>query len=124
MRKRLCFSAILFVMGGVYTTAMASDISVGVVGGLNMPIAQDDAGTGSLFGAKLRIAANSFLAVEPVLTFYGLPAPSSRALFVLEGSSNLTLPADLVARLDEITLPVKKALGPNTDMWFTDSRMR
>ena len=99
MRKWLCFSAILFVMGGIYTVAMASDISVGVIGGLNIPIAQDDAGNGSLFGAKLRIAAISFLAVEPVLTFMqqgDAAAEIGDEEFELDGGKSTALGVNLI----------------------------
>jgi aryl-alcohol dehydrogenase-like predicted oxidoreductase len=36
----------------------------------------------------------------------------------------LELPADLLARLDEATRPLKEALGPNPDMWQGESRIR
>jgi hypothetical protein len=49
---------------------MAGPIGVGVYGGLNMPLAQDDAGSGFLYGAKLRITASSFLALEPTLAYF------------------------------------------------------
>ena len=36
----------------------------------------------------------------------------------------LKLPADLVAKLDEATRPLKDRLGPNCDMWQSTSRVR
>jgi hypothetical protein len=50
--------------------AMAGPIGIGVGGGLNLPIAQDDAGSGFLYGARLRIALASFVAVEPSLSYF------------------------------------------------------
>ncbi len=39
-------------------------------------------------------------------------------------AGDVRLPADVAAKLDEITTPLKEKLGPNTDMWQSESRMR
>ncbi len=39
-------------------------------------------------------------------------------------AGDLTLSADVTAKLDEITEPLKQKMGPNADMWNTPSRMR
>jgi myo-inositol catabolism protein IolS len=39
-------------------------------------------------------------------------------------AGDLRLADDVRARLSEITAPVKAKLGPNPDMWQTDSRLR
>ena len=38
-------------------------------------------------------------------------------------ASDLRLDSDLIARLDEVTLELKTALGPNADMWQSEPRM-
>lgn len=40
------------------------------------------------------------------------------------GGAELTLSPDIIALLDEATLPLKKRLGPNLDMWQSVSRIR
>jgi aryl-alcohol dehydrogenase-like predicted oxidoreductase len=39
-------------------------------------------------------------------------------------AADLKLPADVARRLDEATAPLKAALGPNPDLWQTESRIR
>ncbi|WP_163378762.1 aldo/keto reductase [Cyclobacterium sp. SYSU L10401] len=39
------------------------------------------------------------------------------------GTLQVNLTADMVNRLEEITAPLKKELGPNADLWQTDSRV-
>lgn len=70
MKKWLLWPVILLVMAGVCSTAMARPIGIGAFAGLNIPIVQDDAGTGPLYGVKLKIAVTPFLALEPTLTFF------------------------------------------------------
>ena len=49
-------------------SAMAFRFSAGAYGGLNYPVAQQDAKSGSVFGLKLRVPLTSFLAFEPNYT--------------------------------------------------------
>jgi len=62
--------AILALLAGLSAGASAGPIGIGVGGGLNLPIAQDDAGSGFLYGARLRIGVASFAAVEPCLFYF------------------------------------------------------
>jgi len=39
-------------------------------------------------------------------------------------AGDLPLPADVAERLDEITEPLKRKLGPNPDMWQSTPRIR
>jgi opacity protein-like surface antigen len=70
VRKWFLFSVILLAMSGLYSAALARPIGVGALAGVNIPIVQDDAGSGFLYGAKLRIGATPFLALEPTLIFF------------------------------------------------------
>ncbi|MCC6964318.1 MAG: outer membrane beta-barrel protein [candidate division Zixibacteria bacterium] len=53
----------------VSTSAHAFRFSVGAFGGLNMPIAQEDTESGTVFGVKGRVPLIGFLAVEPNFTY-------------------------------------------------------
>jgi hypothetical protein len=64
------WSLISIAWGCLVSPAAALPIGIGAYGGLNLPIAQEDAGTGSLLGTKLRIVVHPLLAVEPALTFF------------------------------------------------------
>ena len=70
MKKWFLLPVIFLVMGAVCSTVLARPIGVGAFAGFNIPIAQDDAGSGSLLGTRLRIAIAPFLAVEPSLAFF------------------------------------------------------
>lgn len=61
---------ILCLLTGLSAAAAAGPIGIGVSGGLNLPIAQDDAGSGFLYGARLRIGVVSFAALEPSLSYF------------------------------------------------------
>jgi hypothetical protein len=51
MRKMILFLCILAIAMPVYAQ---KDVSIGAFGGLNAPIVQDDAGSGSAFGARIK----------------------------------------------------------------------
>jgi hypothetical protein len=70
MKKCFFWSVFLFVMGGLCSSAMALPVGIGAFAGLNVPIVQDDAGTGALYGVRVRLTVIPFLAVEPTLTFF------------------------------------------------------
>ena len=57
-------TGILFALAG---TAQAGILGIGVTayGGLNIPVAQDDAESGSVFGLRVPVQAISLLRVEP-----------------------------------------------------------
>jgi opacity protein-like surface antigen len=61
----------------VVGTAHAGGFGVGAYGGLNIPVLQDDQGSGKIFGFKFRLKALPFLTLEPNLNFasYGAPEP-------------------------------------------------
>jgi hypothetical protein len=62
--------ALLCLLIGLSSADAAGPIGIGVGGGLNLPVAQDDAGSGFLYGARLRIGVASFVAVEPCLSYF------------------------------------------------------
>ena len=70
MRHGSILPVILALLIGLSTAAAAGPIGIGVGGGLNLPIAQDDAGSGFLYGARLRIGVAPFAAVEPCLSYF------------------------------------------------------
>lgn len=70
MRSWRMAPASLSLLVCLSASAMAGPIGIGVGGGLNLPIAQDDAGSGFLYGARLRIAVASFAALEPTLSYF------------------------------------------------------
>lgn len=59
-------------------------------------------------------------AVSAVLVGASKPGQIQRNL----RAAGLTLPPELVAQLDEASLPVKTALGPNLDPWQVGTRVR
>lgn len=52
----------------IQPAAQAFRFSLGAFGGLNFPIVQEDAKSGSVYGVKARIPVTSFLALEPNFT--------------------------------------------------------
>ena len=70
MRYGPILLVVLTLLSAPDAGAAAGPIGIGVGGGLNLPIAQDDAGSGFLYGARLRIGVASFAAVEPYLAYF------------------------------------------------------
>ena len=70
MRRGPILLAIVALLTGLSAGAAAGPIGIGVGGGLNLPVAQDDAGSGFLYGARLRIGLTPFAAVEPCLFYF------------------------------------------------------
>lgn len=69
MKKSISvFGAILFLLMMV-SSASAARFSIGGFAGLNLPLAQEDAKSGALFGAKGRILLLPFLGLEPNFSF-------------------------------------------------------
>jgi hypothetical protein len=66
----LIWSLVVLVWGWLSSPACAIPIGIGAYGGLNLPIAQQDAESGSLLGGKLRIVVHPIIALEPALTFF------------------------------------------------------
>lgn len=66
MKKVLLLALLLLLACG--GSASAFRFGVGGFGGLNFPVAQDDAQSGTVFGAKARLPIIPFIAVEPNFT--------------------------------------------------------
>jgi len=69
MKKIVCLSMMALFLVGASSVASAGKFSIGGFAGLNIPIAQEDMGNGTLFGAKGRILLLPFLGVEPNFVF-------------------------------------------------------
>ncbi len=69
MKKIVCLSVMALFLIGASSVALAGKFSIGGFGGLNIPVAQDDAKSGALFGAKARILLLPFLGLEPNFSF-------------------------------------------------------
>jgi hypothetical protein len=69
MKKSISvLGAILFLLL-IMSTASAGKFGIGGFAGVNFPIAQQDVGNGTVFGAKGRIMVLPFLGVEPNFVF-------------------------------------------------------
>jgi len=69
MKKSISVLAATLFLLMMISSASAARFSIGGFGGLNLPIAQDDASSGALFGAKGRILLLPFLGLEPNFCF-------------------------------------------------------
>ncbi len=69
MKKTVCLSMIVFFLIGASPVLSAGRFSIGGFAGLNIPISQEDKGSGILYGAKGRILLLPFLGVEPNFVF-------------------------------------------------------
>ena len=80
---------------------------------------------------RLQLESEPIAEVEP-----GLPLLLEKLALSVVGARNseqarrnaaageLALPGDVAQRLDEITEPLKRKLGPNPDMWQSTPRIR
>jgi len=101
MRKVICLIiAVLFVAGSSSgAIAQAGKFSVGAFGGFSIPLAQDDAKGGALFGAKGRILLLPYLGVEPYFAMAqikGKDAEAREETFTLGDGDITSFGADLV----------------------------
>ncbi len=69
MNLRNAVVLLLFVVLVVAPQADAYRFSVGAFGGLNIPVAQEDAESGTAYGIKARLPLTGFIAVEPNYTY-------------------------------------------------------
>jgi hypothetical protein len=69
MKKILSVTMLVLFLLGISSVASAGKFSIGGFAGLNVPVAQDDAKSGALFGAKARILLLPFLGIEPNFSF-------------------------------------------------------
>ena len=68
MRKTSILVLSFLLMAGVVTEALGSKIGLGGFAGMNIPVAQEDAGTSSLFGFKARLGLIPRLGFEAFFT--------------------------------------------------------
>jgi hypothetical protein len=68
--------------------AQGVNLGIGPFGGFNIPIAQEDQGTGNAYGLRARIKLFSFLVAEPNVTFakWGEPDPIRGIDLGIDGS--------------------------------------
>jgi hypothetical protein len=69
MKKIVGVSMMVLFCLSFSSVTTAGKFSIGAFGGMNIPIAQGDAKSGALFGAKGRIPLLPFLALEPNFVF-------------------------------------------------------
>ncbi|UCB53106.1 MAG: outer membrane beta-barrel protein [Candidatus Zixiibacteriota bacterium] len=99
MKKTTCLIFIVLFLLGATSVADAGKFSIGAFGGLNIPLAQDDAKSGALYGAKGRILLLPYLGIEPYFCFAkygGKDAEVREETFELEGGDITSFGADLV----------------------------
>lgn len=99
MRKVICLIIVALFVAGSSSVAMAGKFSIGAFGGLNIPLAQDDAQSGALFGAKGRILLLPYLGVEPYFAmakYKGKDAEAREETFTLGDGDITSFGADVV----------------------------
>jgi hypothetical protein len=69
MKKSILVLGVILFLSIMVSSASAARFSIGGFAGLNLPLAQDDAKSGALFGAKGRILLLPFLGLEPNFSF-------------------------------------------------------
>jgi hypothetical protein len=87
MKKSILVLALVFLLAPM-ADAQGPKFGIGVFGGSNIPIAQEDQASGSAFGVKARIKLLPFLVVEPNFTSakWGDPDPIDGFDLGIEGS--------------------------------------
>ncbi|MCK5125736.1 MAG: outer membrane beta-barrel protein [candidate division Zixibacteria bacterium] len=75
--KKLLFIAAVLLLYASTAMAQAPKFGVGVFGGINIPVVQDDQKSGTAFGLKARIKLLPIIIAEPNVTFgkWGDPDP-------------------------------------------------
>ncbi len=68
MRGFRSISIALLFLPVLAVPAMAVDVAVGAFGGYNIPVVQDDMGSGVLYGAKAKISGLAMFVLEPTIT--------------------------------------------------------
>lgn len=68
MKRFIGLSAIIFLLASVQVV-QAQKLGIGVFAGKNIPIAQDDAGSGSQWGIRGQIQAVPMIRIEPFVSF-------------------------------------------------------
>jgi opacity protein-like surface antigen len=82
----LIIGILLFITS--FANAQSISLGVGAFGGINIPVAQDDQSSGSVFGLLLRVKALPFVVIEPNVTFgkWGKPDPVDGVELGIDGS--------------------------------------
>ncbi|MGB7062182.1 MAG: outer membrane beta-barrel protein [Candidatus Zixiibacteriota bacterium] len=99
MRKVICLIIVALFVASSSSVTLAGKFSLGAFGGLNIPLAQDDAKSGALFGAKGRVLLLPYLGIEPYFSFaeYGAKDVEVRGVSFAGKSGDITsFGADLV----------------------------
>jgi hypothetical protein len=99
MRKVICLIIVALFVAGSSSVALAGKFSVGAFGGLSIPLVQDDAKSGALFGAKGRILLLPYLGVEPYFAMAkikGGDAEAREETFTLGDGDVTSFGADVV----------------------------
>ena len=69
MRIRLVGLVMIALVLGGASTSMATGWGVGGFGGVSIPLAQDDAENGIVYGARLKLSLGGILGLEPNFTY-------------------------------------------------------
>jgi hypothetical protein len=99
MKKVFCLAFVALLVVGATSVAFAGEYSVGGFAGLNIPIAQEDASSGALFGVKGRILLLPFLGLEPNFTYAkygGKDVEVREESYTQEGGEITSFGADLL----------------------------
>jgi hypothetical protein len=99
MKRAFCFAFVALLVVGVTSVASAGEYSIGGFAGLNIPIAQEDASSGFLFGVKGRILLLPFLGLEPNFTYAkygGKDVEVREKSYTQEGGEITSFGADLL----------------------------
>jgi len=69
MRIRLVGLLVAALVLGMASTSMAAGWGVGGFAGVSIPVAQDDASNGTVFGGRLKLSLGGILGLEPNFTY-------------------------------------------------------
>ena len=110
MKKLISIFGIVFFISMMVSTASAKKFSIGGFAGLNLPLAQQDANSGALFGAKGRVPLLPFLALEPNFVFAkygGKDVEVREKTYTQKGGDITSFGADLLIGLMSTMAKVK-----------------
>lgn len=99
MKKLISIFGVILFLLMIVSSASARKFSIGGFAGLNLPLAQQDAKSGALFGVKGRVPLLPFLALEPNFVFAkyaGKDVEVRDKSFAQEGGDITSFGADLL----------------------------
>jgi hypothetical protein len=70
MNKHVTLVVTALLMAATAQTAGATGWGIGAFGGISIPVAQDDAEQGTVFGAQLRLSVGGLIGIEPNITYF------------------------------------------------------